>query len=252
MPEDVQSKDMEQSDPIERLTRLSARPVRRRWRLLVGLIVFVVFGGILRDALGIEWSTDGVRSIVADAGVWAPLIFVVLLVFRLVLVIPSVMLLPAGGLLFGTLEGSIYGTIGLTLSGLFNYGLVKWAGPEAFRARISPRFQGILEIARSRLGALAVAVISAYPFGPITVSHLGAATAGMGFFTFFLAVATGSLVRSATFSLFGASLVESDRLVWALIAMAGALVVPLLIPRSRAWIKQSFGIELPAADRSER
>jgi uncharacterized membrane protein YdjX (TVP38/TMEM64 family) len=234
---------LERPDPIERLTRLNTRPVSRRWRLLVVVVVFVVGAGMLRSALGIEWSTEGVRAMVADAGVWAPLTFVALLVFRLLLVIPSVILLPAGGLLFGAIEGSLYGTIGLTLSALLNYGLVKWAGPEAFRSRISPRFQGALELARSRAGAAAVTVISGYPFGPITIAHLGAAIAGMSFFTFLVAVATGSLVRSATFSLFGASLVESDRLVWALSAMTAALLIPLLFPRSRAWIKQSFGIE---------
>jgi uncharacterized membrane protein YdjX (TVP38/TMEM64 family) len=232
---------MEHLDPITRLTALNARPARRRWRLMVVLIAFVVGGGMLRGVLGIEWSTDGVRTLVTDAGVWAPIIFVLLLVFRILLVIPSVILLPAGGLLFGVVEGSIYGAIGLTLSGLVNYGLVQWAGPQAFRARISPRFQGLLGIVRSKAGAGAVTVISAYPFGPITIAHLGAAIAGMGFFTYLAAVALGSVVRSATFSLFGASLVESGRLGWASLAMAGALIIPFLIPQSRAWLKQSFG-----------
>ncbi len=243
---------MEHRDPIERWTALSTRPMSRRWRLMVALIVFVVGGGILRNVLGIEWSTEGVRALVADAGVWAPITFVLLLVFRILLVLPSVIMLSAGGLLFGVVEGSIYGTIGLTLSGLLNYGLVKWAGPEAFKARLSPRFRGGLEIARSKAGAGAVAVISAYPVGPITLAHLGAAIAGMSFGTFLVAVTSGSLVRSATFSLFGASLVESDRLLWASIAMVGALVIPLLVPRSRAWLRQSFSpanSEDPGTDR---
>jgi len=232
---------MEHQDPISRLTSLNARPASRRWRLLLVLIAFVVGGGILRNALGIEWSTEGIRSVVSDSGFWAPVIFLTLLVFRILLVIPSVILLPAGGLLFGVVEGTIYGAIGLTLSGLLNYGLVQWAGPQAFQSRIPPRFQGALDIARSKAGAGAVAVISAYPFGPITIAHLGAAIAGMGFFTYLIAVALGSLVRAATFSLFGASLVESGRLGWASLAMAGALIIPLLIPRSRAWLKQGFG-----------
>jgi uncharacterized membrane protein YdjX (TVP38/TMEM64 family) len=232
---------MEHQDPITRITALNARPASRRWRLMAVLILFVVGGGILRNALGIEWSTEGIRTLVSDAGVWAPIIFVSLLVFRILLVIPSVILLPAGGLFFGVVEGSIYGAIGLTLSGLLNFGLVRWAGPQAFRNRISPRFQGILEIARSKAGAGAVAVISAYPFGPITITHLGAAIAGMSFFVYLVAVTIGSLVRSATFSLFGASLVESDRLGWASLAMAGAFIIPLLFPRSRAWLRQSFG-----------
>ena len=232
---------MEPQDPIERLTRLNASPARRRWRLLALLTLFVVGGGLLRNALGIEWSSEGVRSMVVDAGVWAPILFTVLLVFRLFLVIPSVILLPAGGLLFGAFEGAIYGTIGLTISGLLNYGVVWWAGPEAIQARVSPRWKGVLEIARSRAGAGAIVVITAYPFGPITVAHLGAAAAGMSLLSYFFAVMTGSLVRSATFSFFGASLVESDRLGWASLAMASALIIPLLIPRSRAWLRQSFG-----------
>ena len=74
-----------------------------------------------RNALGIEWSSGGVRWAMAEAGVWAPILFTVLPVFRLFLVIPSVILLPAGGLLFGgAVEGAIYGTIGPTISGLLN------------------------------------------------------------------------------------------------------------------------------------
>ena len=60
---------MEHPDPIERLTRLTTRPVSRRWRLLLIVVVFVVGGGMLRSALGIEWSTEGVRAMVADAGI---------------------------------------------------------------------------------------------------------------------------------------------------------------------------------------
>jgi len=234
---------MERPDPVERLTERGGRPVNRRWRLLVGLVVFVAGGAILRNALGLEWSTEGVRSLVAEAGFWAPLIFIALLVFRLVLVIPSILLLPAGGLLFGTVEGAIYGTVGLTLSGLLNFGLVRYAGPAAFQARISSRFEGLLELARSRFGAIAVAVISGYPFGPITISHLGAAVAGMSLMSFLVAILAGSIVRATTFSLFGASLVESDQLGWASFALAGALVIPMLIPRSREWLRRSFGMK---------
>ncbi len=238
----------EPQDPVARWTAWNARPASRRWRVVVVLIVFMLGGWLLRGVVGVELSTEGVRALVADAGVWAPITFVLLLVFRIVLVIPSVILLPAGGLLFGVVQGSLYGMIGLTLSALLNYGLVRWAGPQALQSRIPTRFRGLLELARSKAGAVAVAVISAYPFGPITVTHLGAAIAGMSFVSFLVAVTAGSLIRSATFSFFGASLVESDQLVWASLALAAALVIPLLMPRSRAWLKQSFGV---ASDRPD-
>lgn len=232
-----------------------ATPTSRRWRMLAALVCFVIAGGILRRSLGVEWSPEGVRTLVGAAGVWAPIIFALLLTFRVFLVLPSVILLPAGGILFGVVEGSIYATIGLVLSGLLNYGLVRWAGSEAFRARISSRFQALLGSARSKGGVGAVAVVTAYPVGPITVVHLAAAAAGMSLASFLTAVTIGSIVRSTTFSLFGASLLDSDRLLWASLAMVGALVIPLLVPRSRAWLRQSFGIAAsgagdgPTADR---
>ena len=239
---------MKHQDPIATLTKRTGRPIDRRWRLFAFVIVLLVGASIARRMLGLEWSAEAIRVLVSEAGIWAPITFVALLVFRLLLVIPSVVLLPAGGLLFGAFEGAIYGAIGLTLSGLANYGLVKWAGPGAFRDRVSPRFQGLLEIARSRAGAGAVAIITGYPFGPIGITHFGAAIAGMGFVTFLLAVATGSIVRSATFSFFGASFATSDRLLWASLLMAGAIVVPLLVPRSRGWLRQGFGIAPKAAN----
>lgn len=228
-------------DRIARFAIANEESGGRRWRRFVVLVLFVVGGMMLRNALGIEWSAEGVRAAVENAGGWAPIAFLVLMVFRLVLLIPSMILLPAGGLLFGVVEGSIYGTIGLTLSGLLNFGLVKWAGPEAFKSRISPRMNGVLEIARSKAGAAAVAVICGYPAGPITFIQFGAAISGMRLLVFAVAVGLGSAVRATTYSLFGASLAESDQFVWALLAIVAASCLPLLIPQSRAWIRQSFG-----------
>ncbi|HEB91659.1 MAG TPA: TVP38/TMEM64 family protein [Deltaproteobacteria bacterium] len=233
---------MNEPDPIETLATRSGRPVDRRWRLFGALVVLFVGSALMRRMLGIEWSAETIRALVSEAGIWAPITFVALLVFRLVLVIPSIVLLPAGGLLFGAFEGSVYGAIGLTLSGLANYGLVKWAGANAFQSRISPRFHGLLELARSPAGAGAVAIITGYPVGPIGITHFGAAIAGMGFMTFLLAVATGSIVRSATFSFFGASFATSDRLLQASLLMLGAIVIPLVIPRSREWLRRGFGM----------
>ncbi len=217
--------------------------LRRFRRPLALLALFLVTSAVLRNALGIDWSTEGVREIVAQAGFWAPTTFILLFVVRLLLVIPSMILLAAGGLLFGAFEGSIYGAIGLTLSGLVNYGIINWAGTRSLQARFSPRLQRLLDLARSPAGVGMLVVMSAYPIGPITFVQLAAAMAGMGIVTYLLAVASGSILRSATFSIFGASIAESDGLVLAALAMAFAFGLPLLVPRSRAWIIQIFGVD---------
>lgn len=213
----------------------------RRYRPLAIVALFLIVGAILRNALGIEWSTEGVRSAVADAGVWAPIAFIAFFTVRLLLVIPSMILLSAGGLLFGALEGSIYGTIGLTLSGLTNFGLVRWAGARNLRANITPRLQRFLDLARSPAGVGVLVFMSAYPIGPLTFVQIAAAAAGMGLVTYIISVAAGSVLRSATFSVFGASLAESDGVLWASIAIVCLVGLPLLFPRSRAWLRQLLG-----------
>ena len=238
---------MDTPDPTHELSDHRIKSVLRRWRPLIVVALVLVVAGLLRRTLGIDWSTEGVRALVTEAGVWAPITFVALLVFRLLLVIPSIILLPAGGLLFGAIEGSIYGTIGLTLSGMVNYGLVQWAGPASLQKRVPSNLQGLMKIARGRAGAAAVAVISGYPIGPTTATHFTAAVSGMRLTTFLMAVAIGSAVRAATFSVFGAALSESEGIVWSSFVMVGVVVLPLLIPRSRNWLRQSFGVS-PAID----
>ena len=90
-------------------------PTRATTVLVVALVGLVVGGRLLRDRLGIEASVDGFQLWVADLGLIAPLLFLVLVVFRTFLALPSWLLLTAGGLVFGPWLGTLYGAVGVTL-----------------------------------------------------------------------------------------------------------------------------------------
>ena len=71
---------------------------RTAWIATIALTILLAGGTWLRTALGVEWSPESVRATVRDAGIWAPLLFIALVTFRLVILIPSQILLAAAGL----------------------------------------------------------------------------------------------------------------------------------------------------------
>jgi uncharacterized membrane protein YdjX (TVP38/TMEM64 family) len=217
--------------------------MRRRHWITLGAIV-VAFGaiGLIRRSLGLDFDPQSLQTLVVGMGVWAPLAFVAIVTFRVPLGLPSAVVLVGGGALFGALPGTLYGAAGILISGIFLFFAARYSGRESIMARL-PRMRTFFELAGSRVGALVLILGSGYPMGPVTLCHLVSGVAGMGFLTFLVAGATGALMRAGVYTFFGSRLMEGD--LWGLIAptllMTATLVVPMLFPRSRAWLLESMG-----------
>ena len=196
----------------------------------------------LRSSLGIEWSAESVRGVVADFGIWGPVAFVALVTFRALLLVPSQILLIAAGLLFGAVAGTIYGALGVTFSGVLWFSLVRFMGREMIASRVPPRLRGSLELAGGAMGATFVGVATAYPFGPISAWHGGAGLTSMSFPSFALAIAMGSTGRAAVYTFFGSTLVGADpgQIALATVLLLAVTAAPLLHPRGRWWVRRLF------------
>lgn len=225
---------------------------RTAWIASIALVVLLAGGATLRNYLGIEWSPDSVRETVRDAGIWAPLFFIALVTLRLVILVPSQILLAAAGLLFGASLGALYGAIGMTLSAILNFATVRVAGIDRIREQLPPRFRGALDIAQSKLGAGALLIASGYPVGPISAFQIGAALTGMSFLSFVVAVAIGSAVRAAAYSYLGSTLFDGYRLIYGSAALFATAVIPLLFPRPRARILAIFATARKNRERNRR
>ena len=205
---------------------------RRAVLIAVMVVVLLVVGHQLRGYLGLELSPEGVEAWVNDLGWYGPVIFVALLTFRSFVLLPSAIILSAGGLIFGVVLGTLLGSIGLMLSGIFQFGVARGI----FRAR------GVRDDAatadRGRLthaGAIGVGVVTAHPLGPMTPVHFGAGISTMSAATFVIAVVLAAPVRSFGFSYFGTSLAEvgSAQFYLATGLLTSMIVLPLLHPRTR-------------------
>ena len=225
------------------------------------LIKVLVVGGIgavalfaVRQSLGLELDPEAVRGAAASMGVWAPLAFILIMAFRVPLGLPSQVVLVGGGLIFGTVAGTAYGAVGITISAAALFIGARWVGRDVIEARLPDRLRSLMELAGSRVGAAFMAVGTGYPFGPITMYHAVAGLTGMALPIFLVAVLLGAAVRAATYTYFGSSLVSGDshRLLQALGLMALALLVPLALPRTRSWLLQVLGRRDPDAGEPTR
>ncbi len=93
--------------------------------LLVGL---VVAGGTIRTRIGVDLSPESVRAYVLGLGLVAQVVFVGLVVFRNFLLLPSMVVLTAGGLAFGATLGTLLGGTGILLSGMMTFGVARAVG----------------------------------------------------------------------------------------------------------------------------
>jgi uncharacterized membrane protein YdjX (TVP38/TMEM64 family) len=215
-----------------------SRELNRLIALGVGVLGAMLVLWVSRRVLGIDFDPVSLRSLVSDLGPLGPTIFVGLTGFRLLLGMPSQLLLVVGGLCFGAVAGTIYGALGLTLSGLGLFLTARWVGRDAVARRIPERLQELFDGAGSRAGVAIVAVGTGYPMGPISAYHTFAGVTSMTLTSFTLAVVAGSTIRSATYTYFGSSLADGS--TTSLLVATGLLVcaglLPFAFPRSRKWI----------------
>ncbi len=204
------------------------------------LIGLAAAAWIARRELGVQYTAESLRDLVDGFGLWGPALFVVLLGLRPILFIPSQILLIAAGLCFGAAGGTFWGALGVTLSGVLAFSVARWIGRDVVLARIPPTLRGVFDRAGRRSTLALVFFGTAYPFGPVTMYHAGAALAGAPVLGFLVSVAGGSVIRAFTYSYFGSRMADGDlrNLLIAAGAMTVVLLLPIAVPSIRRWLRE--------------
>ena len=207
--------------------------LRRGLSLLAALVIIGALGFAARSVLGVELDAASIQARVQSFGWWGPLVFVVMLMFRHFLMLPSTVLLTVGGLCFGTLWGGLLGGIGMTISGVVIFGLLRNVKTGRF-TRWAEAGGSAVGRAIERGAPAAIALATAIPPTPFTAFHCAAAFTGMHFPTFLLSSGLGAFVRAFGLAYFGAGLLEDPtRLVSGVAVLAVLIVGPLLVPGVR-------------------
>ncbi|CAG0952563.1 hypothetical protein MYXO_00289 [Myxococcaceae bacterium] len=221
------------------LGRLDGRQ-KKPLAALVVLALLMMGAHWAKGSFGVEWTAASLRDLVERAGIWGPVVFVALLSIRPVLVIPSQLLMIAGGICFGGFAGALYAAFGITIGGILAYGVTRWIGRDLVLERMPAGVRSALE-GGGRFATLGVIFAgSAYPIGPILWLCIGAALAGVTLVPFTLVLFSGGFIRAALYAYFGSSLVDAElhEILLGSLAIGAVALLPLLHPRVRSWLGQ--------------
>lgn len=207
--------------------------------LLAFFAVTFTAGWLVRDGLGIELSTHALQDFVRGMGWKAPAIFLGLLTFRQFIFLPAIVILPVGGLCFGTTLGTILGATGIVLSALITFAIARNIGGAWLRTLLGHRYSW-LERHVERAGPPAVALVTAHPTGPMSAFFWAAGFSSMALLPFAIAVTAGGSVRALAYSFFGATLLVPGTpqfyagVAVLVLAVVGPLAHPAVRRRLRA------------------
>ena len=146
------------------------------------------------------------RDSVEDAGVWAPLAFVLVSACATVVLFPGPLLAGASGLLFGTAVGFPMTLRRPCSARALAFALARWSAHDAVGARArGPRLRA-LRAAIGRRGFLSVLYARIMPGVPYNLVNYAAGLAPIGLGTFAAATALGAAPRAFAYTALGGSL----------------------------------------------
>lgn len=212
---------------------------------LAALVAVAIVGaGAVRDQLGIEYAPESLKAYFLGLGPLAPVIFVLIMAFRSLLLLPSMLVLTVGGLVFGAPFGAVLGALGITLSGSLMFFTARGIGQGWVRRRLGDRFQG-LEQRIEAAGPILIALTTAHPMGPMSPFHWAAGMSTIRAERFVAAITLAGLARAGACSFFGSTLLEigSRDFFLSTTLMLAAVLLPLLHPSIREKI---LGLRLAA------
>lgn len=115
----------------------------KRWvrpLLLLALLGTLTFVYHSYD-LAAYFDTKAIRELIQSSGPYGPLIFIGLCIGGVFLHMPEIVIVALGGVLFGTLQGFLYGWIGAMLGATGTFLLVRYAAQDAVQRSLGERFE---------------------------------------------------------------------------------------------------------------
>jgi uncharacterized membrane protein YdjX (TVP38/TMEM64 family) len=173
-----------------------------------------------------------VRQTVQAAGLWAPVLFVLLQGAVTVTPVPRTVFTVAAGVLFGSVTGLLLAVAGTTLAAAVAFWLVRLAGGPLVERHAHRRGVAWVRARLDRSGLLAVVSLRLIPAVPFSVMNYAAALSGVRFAPYLLGTVLGVLPGTVAIVVLGDAAVGGAphpamfavSVVSGLLGLAGALV----------------------------
>ncbi len=168
------------------------------------------------------------QAFVASFGVAAPAVFIILQVLQVVFApVPGEATGFIGGYLFGTWQGFLYSTVGLTAGSILNFGIGRFLGHRFVRRMIPPQRLEQMDRFVKHQGVIILFILFVFPGFPKDYLCLFLGLSAIPFSVFVLITAVGRMPGTLMLSLQGASLYEKQYTLLAALMIACLLLAAL-------------------------
>ena len=154
-------------------------------------------------------SPGEIREAADGAGAWAPLAFVALCAGLTLAFFPFPLVAAAGGVLFGTLEGTLLSILGGSLGALIAFLIGRYAAHDAVQRLAGDRLER-LQVAIERRGFVAVLYARIVPGVPRDLANYAFGLTRVGLAAFMAATVIGTAPRAFAYTALGGSLGRFD------------------------------------------
>ena len=176
--------------------------------LIIIAVLIILFLGF--RSLNIDFSNvseEEFKNWVESLGVWGPIIYVVVYVFRPLILFPAGVLSAAAGVIWGPLVGFLYLQIAANISSTAEFLFARYFGRELVEKHLKGKMQNLDEKIEKH-GFLTVLLIRLIPNLPWDVQNSSLGLTKVSFRDYFLATLIGIMPGSFAFVFFGSSLIK--------------------------------------------
>lgn len=177
---------------------------------LVGLAIYMYFNVDMT-----QWTPEKIGAYIRSQGSFAAVGYVVILSLLPLLLFPDSVIVIAGGMVFGLMQGVILTSIGSLLGGVIAYLLAKWLGRDFVKHFVK---KDLVRFTEGASGFFMILILRLVPLFPFKVVSYSAGLAGVNLRSFSLATLVGSLPGIIVYTNIGdkANDVRSTEFVWAI------------------------------------
>jgi len=204
-----------------------------RFKSILGILALAVLT-ILPAFLFSGTSSQGIQSLIASFGIFAPMAYIALFALLPVVFFPVAVLAVAGGLLFGLGLGSVYTLIGAAINCALMFLLSRSVGRKRIQRlveqRVNPLWQERLKLASGRSGFFLLIILRLIPAVPYGLINYAFGLSEMRFWPYMFASIIGIIPGTLVFINLGDKALDlTSPSFWIAIALIIALFVVTLL-----------------------
>lgn len=171
--------------------------------ILIVVLVCIVATGVTMFSLG-GIDPEWLQTTLDRAGIWGPIVYIVIYTVATVLVLPSTVLNLAGGALFGPWLGSLWTTLGALVAAIVAFGFTRTVGRELVEKRLAGYWQTLDAEVRTG-GLFYIFSIRLLPVIPYGLVNFAAGLTAISWQDYVIGTALGTLPGVLPFVLLGSS-----------------------------------------------